>query len=99
MPRSGRDFSTWIGLVPKQHSSGGKETLGSIRKRGGRYVRGLFAMSTLVVIRKPRSMVSSTGPWLARLLARRPTKVAAVALANKIARIAMHKPKSSNRAF
>jgi len=99
MPRSGRDFSVWIGLVPKQHSSGGKEKLGSISKRGGRYVRGLFAMSTLVVIRKPRSMVSSTGPWLARLLARRPTKVAAVALANKIARIAMHKPKSSNRAF
>ena len=51
MPRSGRDFSAWIGLVTKQHSSGGKEKLGSISKRGDRYVRGLFAMSALAVIR------------------------------------------------
>jgi len=49
--RSGRDFSAWIGLVPKQHSSGGKEKLGSITKRGDRYLRSLFTAGALAVIR------------------------------------------------
>ena len=49
--RSGRDFSAWIGLVPKQHSSGGKEKLGSISKRGDRHLRGLFTSGALAVIR------------------------------------------------
>jgi transposase len=99
MPRSGRDFSAWIGLVPKQHSSGGKEKLGSISKRGDRYVRGLFAMSALAVIRYAKIHGIKHWALACQIVGRRPTKVAAVALANKIARIAMHKPKSSNRAF
>ena len=86
--RSGRDFSAWIGLVPKQHSSGGKEKLGSISKRGDRHLRGLFTSGALAVIRYAKIHGTKHRPWLTRLLARRPTKVAAVALANKIARMA-----------
>jgi transposase len=86
--RSGRDFSAWVGLVPKQHSSGGKEKLGSISKQGDRYLRGLFAMGALAVIRYAKIHGTKHRPWLARLLARRPTKVAAIALANKMARMA-----------
>ena len=86
--RSGRDFSAWIGLVPKQHSSGGKEKLGSISKRGDRYLRSLFTAGALAVIRYAKIHGTKHRPWLTALLARRPTKVAAIALANKIARTA-----------
>jgi transposase len=86
--RSGRNFSAWIGLVPKQHSSGGKNRLGSISKQGDRYLRGLFVAGALAVIRYAKIHGSGHRPWLAALLARRPTKVAAIALANKIARMA-----------
>ena len=85
--RSGRDFSAWIGLVPKQHSSGGKEKLGSISKRGDRYLRSLFTAGALAVIRYAKIHGTKHRPWLTALLARRPTKVAAIALANKIARM------------
>src|SRR3982074_3649196 len=86
--RSGRNFSAWIGLVPKQHSSGGKERLGSISKQGDRYLRSLFVAGALAVIRYAKVHGAKHRPWLTALLARRPTKVAAVALANKIARMA-----------
>jgi transposase len=86
--RSGRDFSAWIGLVPKQHSSGGKDRLGSISKQGDRYLRGLFVAGALAVIRYAKIHGTKHRPWLTALLARRPTKVAAIALANKIARMA-----------
>jgi transposase len=86
--RSGRDFSAWIGLVPKQHSSGGKDKLGSISKRGDRYLRSLFTAGALAVIRYAKTHGTKHRPWLTALLARRPTKVAAIALANKIARMA-----------
>jgi len=86
--RSGRNFSAWIGLVPKQHSSGGKDRLGGISKQGDRYLRSLFTAGALAVIRYARIHGTKHRPWLAALLARRPTKVAAIALANKIARIA-----------
>jgi transposase len=86
--RSGRDFSAWIGLVPKQNSSGGKEKLGSITKRGDRYLRSLFTAGALAVIRYAKIHGTRHRPWLTALLARRPTKVAAIALANKIARMA-----------
>ena len=86
--RSGRDFSAWVGLVPKQNSSGGKERLGSITKRGDRYLRSLFTAGALAVIRYAKIHGAKHRPWLTRLLARRPTKVAAIALANKIARMA-----------
>ena len=86
--RSGRDFSAWIGLVPKQHSSGGKDKLGSISKQGDRYLRSLFVAGALAVIRYAKIHGTRHRPWLTALLARRPTKVAAIALANKIARMA-----------
>jgi len=86
--RSGRDFSAWIGLVPKQHSSGGKHKLGGISKQGDRYLRSLFVIGALAVIRYAKIHGATRRPWLAALLARRPTKVAAIALANKIARMA-----------
>jgi transposase len=86
--RSGRDFSAWIGLVPKQNSSGGKDRLGNISKRGDRYLRSLFTTGALAVIRYAKIHGARHRPWLAALLARRPTKVAAIALANKLARMA-----------
>jgi transposase len=86
--RSGRDFSAWIGLVPEQNSSGGKDKLGGISKRGDRYLRSLFTTGALAVIRYAKIHGTKHRPWLAALLARRPTKVVAIALANKIARMA-----------
>jgi transposase len=88
MFRSGRDFSAWIGLVPKQNSSGGKDRLGNISKRGDRYLRSLFTIGALAVIRYAKIHGTKHRPWLTALLTRRPTKVAAIALANKIARMA-----------
>src|SRR5262249_47751249 len=86
--RSGRNFSAWIGLVPKQHSSGGKDRLGRITQQGGRYLRCLFVAGALSVIPYPTAHGSKHRPWLACLPARRPAKVAAIALANKLARMA-----------
>jgi transposase len=86
--RSGRNFSAWIGLVPKQHSSGGKDRLGHISKQGDRYLRSLFVAGALAVIRYAKIHGTKHRPWLTALLARRPTKIAAIALANKIARMA-----------
>ena len=86
--RSGRDLSAWIGLVPKQHSTGGKERLGGISKAGNRYLRQLLVVGALSVIRRAKQLGTTRHPWLVGLLERRSTKIAAVALANKIARIA-----------
>jgi transposase len=81
--RSGRDLAAWIGLVPRQNSSGGKERLGSICKAGHRYLRQMLVVGAMAVIRYASA---TRRPWLAQLLARRKAKVAAVALANKTAR-------------
>ena len=86
--RSGRDLSAWIGLVPKQDSTGGKERLGSISKAGNRYLRQLLVVGALSVIRRAKQLGYTRHPWLVQLMARRSTKVAAIALANKIACIA-----------
>jgi transposase len=86
--RSGRDFSAWIGLVPKQSSSGGKERLGNITKAGDRYLRSLFCAGALAVIRYAMKHGTKHRPWLTKLLERRPVRVAAIALANKLARMA-----------
>ena len=86
--RSARNFSAWVGLVPRQRSSGGKERLGSISKQGDRYLRSLFTAGALAVIRYAKIHGTRHRPWLTALLTRRSTKVAAVALANKIARMA-----------
>lgn len=85
---SGRSLAAWIGLVPKQHSTGGKDRLGSITKQGNRYLRWLLVVGAMAVIRHARKHGTARRPWLGRLMERRPTKVAAVALANKIARMA-----------
>src|SRR5215469_12826833 len=84
---SGRNLAAWIGLVPKQHSTGGKERLGSITKQGNRYLRWLLVTGAMAVIRYAR-LHGTQRLWLARLMERRAPKVAAVALANKIARMA-----------
>jgi len=86
--RSGRDLSAWIGLVPKQNSTGGKERLGNISKAGNRYLRSLLVVGALSVIRRAKQLGYTRHPWLVRLMERRSTKIAAIALANKIARIA-----------
>jgi transposase len=86
--RSGRNFSAWIGLVPKQNSSGGKDRFGNISKRGDRYLRSLLTNGALAVIRYAKIHGATHRPWLTALLIRRPAKVAAIALANKIARMA-----------
>lgn len=86
--KSGRDLAAWIGLVPKQSSTGGKERLGHISKAGNRYLRMLLVVGALSVIRRAKQAGYTRRPWLTKLLQRRSTKVAAIALANKIARTA-----------
>jgi transposase len=84
---SGRHFAAWIGLTPKMHSSGGKERLGKISKMGNPALRSLLVVGATAVSRQVRRGATMS-PWLTALLARRPAKVAAIALANKMARIA-----------
>ena len=86
--KSGRELAAWIGLVPKQNSTDGKERLGRISKQGDHYLRWLLVAGAMAVIRQGGKTNFSNRPWLAGLAARRPTKVAAVALANKNARMA-----------
>lgn len=85
--KSGRNLAAWIGLVPKQNSSGGKERLGGISKQGNRYLRQLLVTGAMAVIRQARRYGSKRA-WLTALIGRRTTRVAAVALANKTARMA-----------
>jgi transposase len=84
---SGRSLAAWIGLVPRQHSTGGKERLGRISKQGNRHLRWLLVAGAMAVIRYARQH-GTKRLWLLRLMGRRRVKVAAVALANKIARMA-----------
>jgi transposase len=85
--RSGRDFAAWIGLVPRQDSTGGKQKLGPISKQGDRYLRRIMIVGAHSVLRRAQENPEKY-PWLTQLLARRPFKVVAVALANKMARMA-----------
>ena len=85
--KTGREFAAWVGLVPRQNSTGGKERLGSISKQGDRYLRRLLIVGALAVIKSARARPDKY-PWVTAMLARRPAKVVAVALANKMARIA-----------
>jgi transposase len=84
---SGRNLAAWIGLVPRQHSTGGKDRLGGISKQGNRYLRWLLVTGAMAVIRYAQQH-GTKRLWLARIMERRPIRVAAVALANKIARMA-----------
>ena len=85
---SGRQLAAWLGLVPRQNSSGGKQRLGGISKQGDRYLRRPLVVGARTVIRYARSQAPVGVPWIVALLGRRPALVAAVALANKMARIA-----------
>lgn len=86
--RSGRQFAAWLGLVPKQHSSGGKERMGGISKMGDRYLRHLLVVGATAVIRYTRRKATSVSIWADRLLERKPARLVSVAVANKMARIA-----------
>jgi transposase len=85
--RSGRDFAAWLGVTPKQHSTGGKEKLGAITKQGNRSLRRLLVLGAISVLRAAAKRKGVLRDWLVALRARKPGKVAAVALANKLARI------------
>jgi transposase len=83
----GREVAAWIGLVPRQNSSGGKERLGHISKKGDPYLRKLLVLGAHAVLRYTRSGNPATTKWATSLLSRKPYRVAAVAIANKMARI------------
>ena len=85
---SGREFAAWIGLVPREHSSGGKQRLGGISKRGNPYLRRLLIVGAHAVLRWTRRGKGMQTPWLLGLIERKPANVVAVAIANKLARIA-----------
>lgn len=84
--RRGRDFAAWLGLVPRQHSSGGKQKLGRTSKMGQRDIRRLLIIGAMSVVRWRSRNGSQPGSWLARMLARKPKMLVAIALANKMAR-------------
>ena len=84
----GRDFAAWIGLVPRQNSSGGKARLGRTSKMGQRDLRRLLIIGAMSVVRWRARHGAPAGSWLARMLATKPKMLVAVALANKIARVA-----------
>ena len=84
---SGRDFAAWIGLTPRQNSTGGKTRLGRITKAGDQTLRTLFVLGAFAIIKRARINPAKASPWLVALLSRRPALVSAVALANKMARI------------
>ncbi len=85
--RSGRGFAAWLGLVPRQNSSGGKDRLGRITKMGDPGMRRLLVVGAISTIRWAKTRKGYAESWFARMLARKPVKLAAVALANKMARI------------
>ena len=85
--RRGRDFSAWLGLVPRQHSTGGKPKLGKISKMGQRDLRRLLVVGAMATVGWAVRR-GTKDPWLARMLARKPRMLVAVALANRMARIA-----------
>jgi transposase len=84
--RRGRDFAAWLGLVPKQNSSGGKQVLGHTSKMGQRDIRRLLIIGAMSVIRWFSRNTPEADTWLGRLLRRKPRQLAAIALANKMAR-------------
>ena len=85
--KSGRAFSAWVGLVPKQHSSGGRERLGKITKKGNPELRRLLVAGAMSMIIRAKQLGFTKHPWLSRLLERKPMMVVAIAMANKIGRM------------
>ena len=86
--RKGRDLAAWIGMVPQEHSTGGRQKLLSISKRGNPYLRRLFVQGARAVMQHRHRQPNSLGRWLAQLMARTHQNVAIVALANKLVRVA-----------
>jgi transposase len=86
--RSGRHLAAWLGLTPRQHSSGGKERLAGISKMGNRYLRRLLVNGATSLIRRANGSTAPHWGWVRALLARRPARLVSVALANKAARVA-----------
>lgn len=83
--RRGRDFAAWLGLVPKQHSTGGKARLGKTSKMGQRHIRTLLVSGAMAVLQAVERCGTPNNGWLKRLLTRKPRMVAAIAPANKMA--------------
>lgn len=88
MFKSGRDFAAWIGLVPRLSGTGGKVHLGHISKQGDRYLRRLLYLGAVSLIYAARNKTTPLASWINRLLATKPAQVVAIAVANKLARIA-----------
>jgi transposase len=86
--RSGRELAAWIGLVPRQHSSGGKPRLGRVSKQGDRYLRRLLTVGATSVMRRLPGKTDGHSAWIRALLDRRPFRLVSLAVANKMARIA-----------
>lgn len=84
--RKGRDFAAWLGLVPRQHTTGGKQSLGSISKMGERTIRRLLIIGSSAVVQQASRRGAPRGSWLEQMLARKPRMLVTVALANKMAR-------------
>jgi transposase len=86
--KSARQFAAWLGLVPRQHSTGGKTRLGRITKAGNKEIRKLLVLGATAMLGHAEGWHSAAGGWLRNILERRPARLATVALANKMARIA-----------
>lgn len=84
----GRDFAAWLGLTPRQNSSGGKARLGHISRMGQRDLRRVLIIGAMSVVRWAARRGAPAGSWLARMMARKPRMLVAIALANRIARVA-----------
>jgi transposase len=84
---SARQFSSWLGLVPRQNSTGGKARLGRITRSGNRTLRTLLVVGATAMLRRSSTWLTPTGAWLRAMTQRKPTRVATVALANKMARV------------
>src|SRR5271169_1127286 len=86
--RKGREFAAWLGLVPRQHSTGGKPKLYGVSKRGSSYLRRLFVHGARAVLLRVKYDTGGLGQWAQQLAARAPRNKVVVAIANKLARIA-----------
>jgi transposase len=85
--KSGRDFAAWLGLTPRQNSTGGKQTLGAITKQGNRYIRKLLVLGATSLLNVLSKRKGALRDWIVALLAKKPARLVTVALANKLARI------------
>jgi transposase len=96
--RSSRDFSAWLGLTPRQNSSGGKQTLGGVSKRGDKRLRRLLVLAATSLLRIVPRRKGALADWIKALLAKKPARLVTLAIANKLARI-LHAIKATGEAF